>query len=64
MPLKFGYSSKTIGSNISTELKAGVPRKQAVAIALNTARESAKKAGVPGRGPKPRGSTRSSKRGR
>ena len=45
MPLKKGYSPKTISKNIRREMKEGVPAKQAIAIALNTARKSAKKAG-------------------
>lgn len=43
MPLKQGYSKKSISSNISKEMKAGMPQKQAVA---------AKKAGKPSKGPK------------
>lgn len=45
MPLKKGYSRKAISSNIATEIGAGKPQKQAVAIALNTARTAAKKRG-------------------
>lgn len=41
MPLKKGYSRKTIGKNIATEIKAGVPQKQAIAIAMSVARKAA-----------------------
>lgn len=43
MPLKKGYGAKTISSNIRTEMKAGRPQKQAIAIALSIAREAAPK---------------------
>lgn len=45
MPLKKGFTRITIGKNIGAEQRAGRPAKQAVAIALQTARTAAKKAG-------------------
>jgi hypothetical protein len=50
MPLKRGYSRETISANVS-ELSHKRSRAQAVAIALSEARESAKKAGKPWKGP-------------
>ena len=43
MPLKHGTSKKTFSSNVKTEMKAGKPQKQALAIAYAEKRESGKK---------------------
>jgi hypothetical protein len=40
MPLKKGSSRKVIGANIRKEMHAGKPQRQAIAIALSSARKS------------------------
>lgn len=42
MPLKTGSSRKTISQNIKTEMAAGRPQKQAIAIAMSKAGKSRK----------------------
>ena len=59
MPLKKGYSKKTVKENIKREMKSGRPQNQAVAIAMETARKAAMKAGKPYKAPRRKG-----KRGR
>jgi hypothetical protein len=43
MPLKSGYGKKTVSANIRSEMNAGKPQKQAVAIALSKAAKSKRK---------------------
>ena len=42
MPLDKSGSVQSVGKNIKAEMKAGKPKKQAVAIALNVERDNAK----------------------
>ena len=43
MPLKKGSSRKVIGQNITTEMNAGRPKRQAIAIAMRKAGKARKK---------------------
>ena len=43
MPLRKGKSQKDVSANIRTEMEAGKPQKQAVAIALSTADKARRK---------------------
>lgn len=43
MPLDKSGSKASVGKNIQTEMAAGKPKKQAIAIALNTARRGGAK---------------------
>lgn len=47
MPLKKGSSQKTVSANISELIHSGRPQKQAIAIALKTARETKANGGAP-----------------
>lgn len=40
MPLKKGKSAKSFKSNVKTEMKAGKPQKQALAIAYSAKRKN------------------------
>ena len=52
MPLIKSKSKKSIGKNIKTEMAAGKPQKQAIAIALSTARKAGAKLPKPKKGKK------------
>jgi hypothetical protein len=41
MPLDKSGTKESVGKNIKTEMKAGKPKKQALAIALNVERDNA-----------------------
>jgi hypothetical protein len=43
MPLIKSASKKSVGANIKAELAAGKPKRQAIAIALNTQRQAKRK---------------------
>jgi hypothetical protein len=49
MPLKQGYSGKSVSANITREMKHGKPHAQAVAIAMSVAQKAMKKAGKRGK---------------
>jgi hypothetical protein len=53
MPLDKSGSSKAVGNNIKTEEKAGKPRAQAIAIALNTQRSAPDRGNRPAEAPHP-----------
>lgn len=46
MPLKHGFSRKAISANIRELMVSGRSQKQAVAIAMDTARKAARERGV------------------
>jgi len=45
MPMIKGFSRKAMSENISREVEAGIPHKQAVARSYSTARKAAQEAG-------------------
>lgn len=52
MPLKKGTSQKVISQNISTEIKSGRPRAQAIAMSLKAAGKSKPSMAAPKAAPK------------
>lgn len=46
MPIKKDRSKKVIGQNIATDIKAGKPKDQAIAIAMDKAGKKKPKKGV------------------
>ena len=51
MPLVKSASKEAFRKNVKTEMAHGKPQKQAVAVALSTARTAAKAAGKPSKAP-------------
>jgi hypothetical protein len=45
MPLKKGFSKRSVSSNIRAEMHAGKSQRQAIAISLSVARKARKKKG-------------------
>ena len=58
MPLKKGFSRRSIASNVAKMRSEGAPREQAVAASLETARRAAEASGAPEKGPGPSPSRR------
>jgi hypothetical protein len=54
MPLEKGSDDETISKNIATEMHAGRPQKQAIAIAMRVAGKARPRARAKGRRPRAR----------